>query len=403
MNKRVVAINTYSFGSTGKVMQGIASKATEHGYNVNMFVAEGAKATNPNAPVSEINTHLGNRWATVLSKITGFDGCFAAFSTMKMLRKIDKISPDIVHLHNLHHAYVNLPILFHYLKKRNIPVVWTLHDCWSFTGHCPHFEYEKCDKWKTGCFDCPRYRQYPRSLVDNSRFMWKWKKGWFTGIENMRLVTPSQWLANLVEESFLNDYVVDVIPNGVDLNVFKPTVSDFRNQYSIAEDHKIVLGVASVWNHHKGLDAFLELAKRLPDDYRVVLVGTNEETDKLLPNNVISIHKTENQTILAQIYSAADVFVNPTREDTFPTVNLEALACGTPVITYNTGGSPECIDDTCGIVVAQGDIGIMESAIKKVCQEKAFESDGCRKKAEEYSADDQFEKYIGIYKLIDRH
>lgn len=351
---RIVQINGGAKGSTGKIMFGIAELAKAKGYDV--MCASPITTTNRDAGEGcgyyRIGTFNSRRINVLLSRITGFNGCFAWIETYKFLKKLDEFKPDIIHLHNLHDSYINLPMLFSYIKKNNIPVVWTLHDCWAFTGQCPHFTIAKCNRWKTGCYDCRQYHEYPSSLYDNTKKMWQLKKQWFTGIKHLTVVTPSKWLAGLVKESYLKSYPVKVINNGINLNVFKPRKSNFREQYSIPKSRIIVLGVAFGWGYKKGLDCFIELAKELDKNkYQIVLVGTDDEVDETLPDNVISIHRTENQEKLAEIYTAADVFVNPTREENYPTVNMEAVACGTPVITFRTGGSPECVDENTGFVV----------------------------------------------------
>lgn len=400
MNKRIVAVNALPFGSTGRIMQGIAHEAAEGGYSVDMFVGTRAKGAFDDSRVFDISTPLGNRASINLSKLTGREGRFARLATGKLIKRIDAIDPVLLHIHILHHSYLNIPMLFRYIKEKNIPVVWTMHDCWAFTGHCPHFAFEKCDKWKNGCYSCPRYKAYPRSLFDNSKAMWRLKKKWFSGVENLTIVTPSDWLKGLLEESFLKDYPAVTIHNGIDLDTFKPTESDIREKYAVKGEEKLILGVSSVWNNRKGLDVFIELARRLPADYRIMLVGGDEDTHKLLPENIISVYRTEDQHRLAKIYSAADVFVNPTREDTFPTVNLEALACGTPVITFNTGGSGESIDESCGRVVPCGDIDSLEKAVKEAAERRSFGKEACRKRAEGFDSKKQFEKYLEIYKTI---
>lgn len=216
----------------------------------------------------------------------------------------------------------------------------------------------------------------------------------------MTIVTPSVWLAGLVRQSFLKDYPVKVINNGIDLNIFKPSESSFRQNYGIAPDDCMLLGVTMGWGERKGLDVFIELAKRLPEKYRIVLVGTSEAADRLLPEKIIFIHQTDNQTELAEIYSAADLFVNPTREENYPTVNMEALACGTPVITFNTGGSPEIIDDTCGCVIACDDLDALEAKIKAAFKDHLFSADACLAKAHNFRDTAKFSQYISLYNIV---
>lgn len=369
---RIVQINGGAKGSTGKIMMGIAEVARTQGHEV--MCASPITTTNRDAGEDcgyyRIGTFNSRRVNVALARITGFNGCFAWLETYKLLKKIDEFKPDIIHLHNLHDSYINLSMLFSYIKKHNVPTVWTLHDCWAFTGQCPHFTIVKCDEWKAGCHNCPQYKEYPASLYDNTKKMWQLKKKWFTGVKNMTIVTPSEWLAGLARESYLKQYPIEVINNGIDLNVFKPTHSNFREQYGIPGDKYIVLGVSFAWGYRKGLDCFVEMAEKLGEQYQIVLVGTDDEIDKNLPHNIISIHRTQNQKELAEIYSAAEVFVMPTREENYPTVNMEAIACGTPVVTFDTGGSPEMLDDKTGIVVDANDIEATKKAIKDICEKK---------------------------------
>ena len=259
----------------------------------------------------------------------------------------------------------------------------------------------KCDKWKTGCYRCPQYKEYPKSLFDNSKKMYRLKKKLFTGVENMTIVTPSEWLADLVKQSFLKYYPVKVIHNGIDLNIFKPTPSDFKEKYNIPDSKHILLGVAFGWGKRKGLDVFIELAKRLDyNKYQIVLVGTDDITDKQLPTEIISIHRTQNQQELAEIYTAADVFVNPTREENYPTVNMEAIACGTPIITFKTGGSPEIITEKTGVVVDCDDIDAMQKEIKRICEIKPFTKEDCINQAKLFDMNDRFQEYVDLYKEI---
>ena len=401
---RIAEINMVHYGSTGKIMLGIAECLHANRDDVVTFSAKyyvRSRQKRKEFPSLKEHRYFGhveeNMLHIILSRMSGFQGVYSYFGTRQLVNFLKEYNPDVIHLHNLHNWTVNLPILFHYIKKNKIPVVWTLHDCWSFTGQCPHFILAGCEKWKTGCHHCPQYNKvYPQMYIDQTRAMWKLKRKWFTGVESMTIVTPSQWLAGLVKESFLQDYPVKVIHNGIDLTIFKPTESDFFQKYQIGNKH-IVLGVAFGWGKRKGLDVFEELSIRLPDNYQIVLVGTDDNTDRNLPKNIISIHRTNNQQELAEIYSAADVFANPTREENYPTVNMEALACGTPVITFNTGGSPEIIDKSCGIVVDCDDVDAMEQVIRSVCESTPFSEEACLKRAKNFDMNQRFEEYIRLY------
>lgn len=399
--KTILEINSINYSSTGNIALNIARTARKEGYKVytsckNSRVGSRFKY--------EDQIYIGSRLERVLCEelayITGLKDHFNIIGTYKFLKEIDEIKPDLIHLHSLTDTYINLNMLFKYIKKHNIPVVWTFHDAWAFTGQCFVFETAGCTKWIEGCSHCPQLHQKPASLfLDNTNYLWHKKKKMFTSIENMTIVTPSKWLKNLVEKSFFKDYPVKVINNGINLDIFKPAESDFRKKHHI-EDKFIILGVASKWWLRKGLDIFIKLAKDLPEDFKIVMVGTNEETDKQLPENILSIHKTFDQKELAEIYSAADLFANPTREDNFPTVNIEALACGTPVLTFRTGGSPEIIDKTCGSVVDKDDYEAFKKEIIRIRKENPYSIENCVKRAEKYDMNKKFSEYTELFKKI---
>lgn len=394
---RVFEINSVSYGSTGRIMFQIANAVQSAG-GIAYTASSYTKPRGEQFPDTyyRIGGAIGKTVHIILAKLTGRHGCYSHYATLKLIRKIKKVQPDVIHLHNIHGWYLNWKMLFGYLKRAGIPVVWTLHDCWSFTGHCPHFIAIGCDKWKLGCDDCPLYKSYPGCFFDDSKKQYALKKRCFTDVPNMTIVTPSQWLADLVKESYLKDYKTVVINNGIDLTKFKPRTSNFRNQYSLG-NKVILLGVAFDWSQRKGIDVFKRLAEELPENYAIVLVGVSDAVAKDLPNRIIPIACTQSQEELAEIYSAADVFVNPTREDNFPTVNMEALACGTPVITFDTGGSPEIIDETCGIVVPCDDISALEKASHHVVEDKLFTAEACRKRAEQFDMQDKFAEYVKLY------
>lgn len=392
---KVFLINSSCNGSTGKIARSICSVLKESGHEY--FFAYGIGHYD-DANSMNISSWFESHVHDQLSKITGMQGYFSLLRTLELIHKLKEEDPDIIHLHNLHGNYLCLPILFRYLRKSRAKIVVTMHDCWWFTGKCAHFAFVKCDKWKSGCGKCPQWEVYPKSyFLDRSRKCYEDKKKWLTAIgERLSIITPSQWLADLVKQSFLKDYPVKVINNGIDLEIFKPIESDFRKKYHL-EDKYIVLGVAFGWGVRKGLDVFIELAKRLDDRFQIVLVGTNNKVDRQLPSNIISIHRTHNQQELAEIYSGSDVFVNPTREEVLGLTNIEALACGTPVVTFKTGGSPEVIDETCGCVVECEDLNALRDEIVRICERHPYSSTACQTRAKMFDTHSKFGEYLNLY------
>lgn len=389
---RIAQINaTCGAGSTGKICISVSELLSENGVENYIFYSSGSS----DYPLGiKYANEIAIKMQTLVSRISGNYGFEARSITERLIKELERISPNIIHIHNIHSHSCNLEILFKYIKEKNIKVYWTLHDCWAFTGYCPHFDMIGCDKWKTECNNCPQSGQFSW-FFDRSEYLYDKKKSAIEGTD-LTIITPSQWLAGLVKESFFKDYPVKVINNGIDLNVFKPTDSDFRKKHNL-ENKYMVLGVAFGWGKRKGLDVFCELAKRLDNKrYQIVLVGTNDDVDKLLPKNIISIHRTQNQHELAEIYTAADLFVNPTREENYPTVNMEAIACGTPVVTFNTGGSPEMLDSTCGTVVEKNDIDGIYNEIKRVCETQPYSKDDCLKRAERFDKNLRFTEYLNL-------
>lgn len=396
----VFGINSVSYGSTGRIMFQIAEMITATGgiaYTSTSFT----KSRGEHFPETyyRIGGVVGKTEHIILAKLTGRHGCYSHFATYKLIQKIKQVKPDVIHLHNLHGWYLNWKLLFRYLKQSGIPVVWTLHDCWSFTGHCPHFMAVNCERWKTGCYECPLHKSYPGCFLDDSKKQYFLKKKCFTKVPNLTIVTPSQWLADLVKLSYLRDYNTMVINNGIDLTIFKPRTSNFRKENNL-DDKVILLGVAFDWNPRKGIEDFKRLAEELPKEYVIVLVGVSDMVAKGLPSNLIKIACTQNQEELAEIYSASDLFVNPTLEDNFPTVNLEALACGTPVITYQTGGSAECLTEACGRAVPYRNYDALKKAILEMRNAKKNMSQACVERAKLYKRDDAYQEYISLYREV---
>lgn len=390
---KIVQINSVLNGSTGSICRGISDKLNLSGIE-NYILFSPGEATEKSYIKCAGRGYI--KAQALKSRILGNYGFNSTKATRKMIAHLEEIKPDIVHLHNLHGHDCDLNMLLSYLKERQIKLVWTFHDCWAFTAYCPHFEMQGCSKWMTGCESCPQRESFAW-FSDRSAELYSRKKELLSGLK-LTVVTPSYWLYDCVRRSLLKDCPVKVINNGIDLSVFKPTASDIRKKLGIPEDKAIILGVAAVWCKSKGLDVFIELAKRLPEDkYRIVLVGTDGKTERLLPDNVIAVSRTENKAELASLYTAADVFVNPTREDSFPTVNIEALACGSPVLTFKTGGSPEIIDFSCGSAVGTDDLKALASEIERIVRDKPYTRDDCRKRAERFSAEESFKKYLQLY------
>lgn len=391
---KVVQINaTCGIGSTGKICIGISQVLNAE--NVENYILCSRANDYPLGITCSDNRYI--RIQALKSRVMGNYGFNSKEATRKMIAQLEIIQPDIVHLHNIHGHDCSLEILFSWFRQNKTKLVWSFHDCWAFTAYCPHFTLAKCNKWQSQCTKCVQWRDYSW-FFDRSCEVFEKKKQLFQGLD-MTIVTPSYWLKNLVEQSFLKEYPVRVIRNGIDLSVFKPVDSNFRMEQGL-EKQKLVLGVSFEWGLKKGLDVLIELSKRLPDDYRIVLVGTDSNVDKQLPGNIISIHRTQNQQELAEIYSAADVFVNFSKEENYPTVNMEALACGTPVLTFRTGGSPEMLDETCGFVVDCGDVDALEQEIIRICKDNPYSEEACLKKAMSFDQNERFKEYVKLYERV---
>lgn len=390
---KLLQINiTSNWGSTGKITEAINLAAQRKGWECSTAYGRWA---NP----SQFPTYkVGNKWDMYVhyfeNRIFDCEGLSSRRATKALIRHIEELKPDVISLHNIHDHYLNYELLFRYLNETDIKVVWTFHDCWAFTGHCFHFVTKDCMRWKTGCHDCPLHHLYPNTVLDRSVKNYALKKELFTSNRNLTIAACSEWIAGFVRESFLKDKKVVVIHNGVDLNVFKPICSERSGEKFT------ILAVSSVWNKEKGLFDIYKLREMLPAQYQITMVGLSAEQMKQLPDGVAGIERTQNVQELVKLYSDADVLINPTYADTFPTINLEALACGTPVITYKTGGSPEAIDDKTGMVIEQGNVAALANAIMQM-KDNPLSSADCRKRAEElFDKDKCFEKYVALYEEL---
>ncbi len=396
---KVLQINSvYGIKSTGRIAADLVKLQKKYGAEA--FVACSTTDVRDENVFSMSNSKLYDKANILLTRLFGRHGFYNKTATRRLIKYIDSVKPDIIHLHNVHGHYLNIKMLFTYIAKHSIPVVWTLHDCWSFTGHCPHFDYIGCEKWRTGCHHCSQRRGYPNSwFFDRSKRNYKEKKELFTQVEKMHIVTPSWWLSDLVKESYLGKYPVTVVHNGVDTEVFSPVDSDMKERLGL-KGKFLILGIVTALSGRKGGEYFRKLSEKLSEDEHIILLSYAGDVSSL-PENITAVPRTNSKEELAQIYSCADVFVNPTLEDTFPTVNLEALSCGTPVVTFDTGGSKESLREDCGIVVPQGDTDELYKAIERI-KEGGFTSDACRNRGLEFTREQRFEDYMGVYNsLID--
>lgn len=397
----IIQINaTAGIGSTGKIMIDLDGIINSDNNGFMICAYQNNNLSNNLFSFNNKNSNYVLKKNILISRITGIMGHRHTKETYEAIKWLDEKQPDIVHLHNIHGDWIDYRVLFKYLKEKNIPVIWTLHDCWAFTGRCSHFELCGCEKWKSGCFKCTNKHVYPITyFFDHSSRLWNEKKNIFTGLEKMTIVTPSMWLKEYVEKSFLSKYPVVVINNGIDTDIYKPVTSKSK-YYDGIQDKKIILAVASSWSTFKGLDDIMILNNLINHDlYQIVIVGLNDKQMKMCPDNIVGVSRTNSQEELVELYSGADVFINLTYQDNYPTTNLEAISCGTNVITYNTGGSPESIPNK-EYIVNQGDVQKVYELIVQICQ-----SPKEKQKLREYAINHfdkniKFNDYIKLYKKI---
>lgn len=401
-NKCVLQINTViNSGSTGRIAEEIGQKILDLGWE--SYIAYGRNDRPSKSQKIKIGTPYSIMVHGIETRLFDRHGFASKNATRELVKRIEEIKPDIIHLHNLHGYYLNIEILFKYLEVIKKPIVWTLHDCWPITGHCTHFTFVNCNKWQQQCHHCPQKKEYPASFFGDQSFVnHNQKKQLFTSVNNMTIVAVSAWMERIIKKSYLGIFPILKIHNGIDLEVFKPIAGEKTLQIQKLENKFIILGLASVWNTKKGLYDFIKLNEFLKEGEIIILVGLSESQIKQLPKNMVGISRTENVEQLAELYSSADVFINLTWEDNFPTTNLEALACGTPVITYNTGGCPEAVTPETGFIVKQGDLCNIRNLIDTIKQKsKSYYSPACRQRAVDYfNKEERYNEYINIYKSL---
>lgn len=377
--------------STGNIAEDISKVAIRHGWQT--FTAWGRFAKPSVSSQIRVGCKFDTYMHFIAQKMLDGEGLASKRATRKLIARIEQIKPDIIHLHNIHDHYLNYPLLFRYFALVDTPVVWTQHDCWAFTGGCMYFDMSGCEQWKSGCLNCNEKRAL---LGNKAAYQFETKKALLSNIKNLTFVSVSDWLHSLLEQSVQQSRPIVTIHNGVDLTRFRPM--DITNNHKLSKFK--ILGVAAIWDARKGLSDFVKLRSKLSEDYEITLVGLTPKQISSLPKGINGIQRTQNIEELVQLYSDADVFLNSTYSDNFPTTNVEALACGTPVITYRTGGSPEAIDKKTGVVVEQGDVNGLVEAIYRM-KENPLSSADCRKRAEEcFDKDKCFEKYIELYENL---
>lgn len=391
-------------GSVGRIAEQIGEVAINRGWE--SYITYARNHLPSASKTIKIGSKLDVYWHGIMTRLFDSHCLHSTNATKQLVKRIKEINPDVILLHHIHGYFLNMKVLFNYLATLDTPVVWVFHDCWSFTGHCAFHDIE-CDKWRTGCFECSSKNDYPSSiLIDRSRKNYIEKKALFNALKDLTIVPVSEWMASLVRESFLGKHRIQTITNGININLFAPRDTETniatRQRLCISPECKIILGVASPWDKRKGLEDFIKLSSVIPKSWKIVLVGLNDKQIASLPQNIIGLKRTENVQQLADIYATADVFVNPTYADTYPTTNLEAISCGTPVVTYRTGGSPESITEKTGVVVVQGDLDGISNAIHSLCEQNREElRNQCRKYAEaNFDRQYKFSSYIDLFEKL---
>lgn len=400
MPKLLQINSTANWGSTGKIAEQIGMLAMQQGWE--SYIAYGRSANPSKSKLIKIGSKLSTYWHVLESRLFDNHGLASRIATRKLIKKIKAINPDIIHLHNIHGYYINYKLLFNYLNSIKTPVIWTLHDCWTFTGHCAHYVEKRCEQWQTECLGFNRcYKSYPSSITCKVNSNYKVKKSLFTTLGNrLTLVPVSKWLASQTKQSFFSGHKIEYIYNGVNTKVFIPLEqTSIKRKYSI-EDKFTILGVASAWSEGKGLSDYYKLRAKLTNEYQIILVGLSDEQIKQLPEDIIGIKRTQSQAELAELYSVSDIVLSLSRAETFGLTIAEGMACGTPAVVYNTTAVPELITTGTGIVVDKvGSIDGIINAIKEIENRgKGYYSEACRKYAEEnFDKDKCFAKYINLY------
>lgn len=395
---KLLQINvTANWGSTGKIAEQIGVLAQKHGWE--SFIAYGRHMNASGNKLIKIGSTIDTYEHYLENRFFDNEGQASRRATKKFLMEVDKIKPDVVHLHNIHDHYLNFPLLFNYLAEKNIPVVWTQHDLWAITGRCCYI-MPGCERWKSECHDCLMSSGFG---IDRSTRNHQLKKQLLAKIPSLTIVPVSEWLGDTIRQSHLKKHPIKVIHNGIDLNVFSPQSNNVHERYCIDKQKKIILGVACPWGDRKGLRDYWELGRRLDDRFVIILVGLSEEQMKGLPSNVIGLQKTQDQKELAELYSASDILLSLSYGETFGMTMAEAYACGTPCIVYDNTAQPEIVTSNTGRVAKTGDIDDVARLVYEMTESnfKANHTADCRLRAENmYDKNKCFDMYIDLYESI---
>jgi len=401
---RIVEINSVNRGSTGNIMLGVASVARDNGYDVLVCYP---KSRDNMLKYKKGDYLIGNRFSRnvgrLLSQHFKSEHCIHICSTLRLICKLKRFHPDVIHIHNIHDSFLNFPLFFRYIKSAGMPIVWTLHDCWLYTGHCTHYVGTGCNMWQIECKDCKYYDQYPHSSYDDSSYNFKLKQRILLGLGHKLVLAPvSKWLADELKKSFLKNVKCQVMSNGIDMDVFKPiTAAGVRDKYGIP-DGRIILAAATEWSDRKGLRDYYMLAKMLSKNEYIVLVGIGNDLIENLPAGIVGVKRTDSKEDMAKLYSLANVVLSLSYAETFGLTIIESIACGTPVVAYNNTAQPELINSENGLIVETGNVDAVYAAIQQIfAQKKETWSFLCRQSiVNKYDEQKLYKEYLNVFKQV---
>ncbi len=393
-------LNMYS---TGHITESIAKLALNRGWDC--YIVHGSRYVRRPSCMKDIQSvsKFGEYIHFIESILFDNHGLASRRATRRVVEQIKQIKPDVIQLHCIHGYYLNYKILFEFLNSIKIPVIWTFHDCWAFTGHCAHFMSVGCYKWRDGgCFQCPLTGDYPKSIFDFSKRNYKLKKSLFMNNKNIHIVTVSKWLESVTRESFFSGKDIFTIYNGIDTKVFRPLDDNSLKKEMALENKHVLVAAATSWSKYKGLFDYISLSSLFEDDVVFILIGLTDNQINSMPSNIVGLKRTSSALELAKYYSMADIVLNLSYQETFGLTTIEGMACGTPGIVYNTTASPELITSETGFIVEPGDINGVYHAITEILKKgKESYSNACRARVQMlYDKDKIFSDYVDFYESL---